>query len=106
MHRHQISLSDEQLNGLVRVREYTSFTSQKIAELLTAANLRLTKGAAVANEVRRDQLIQLWPRLSIHGLDERSDNFLIEFTRHTREGWTLRPGGRSDRLRKRRGYKM
>ena len=82
MNRYHVSLGDEKVNGLMRVRKRADLASQEVAQLVTAANLRLAKGAAAANKVGREQLIEAPPVLLIDGFNKRSDDCLVVLGGH------------------------
>src|SRR5262245_58992180 len=85
MNGHHVSLGDEKVNGLVSIGKRGCLARQEVAQLLAAANLRLAEGAAVANEVRRELLLQPPPILPVNGLDELSDHCLVVFASHMHE---------------------
>src|SRR5262245_15027433 len=80
MNRYLVALGNKKVDGLVPVRKRISLTGQKVPQLVATANPRLTKGAAVANKIRRNQLIEAPPVLSVTCLDERSDDYLLCFS--------------------------
>jgi hypothetical protein len=100
MNRYLIPLRDEEVDGLARIRKRLGLASQELAQLVTAANPRLAGRAAVADKIRRKQLIEAPPVPLVDGLDERLDDGLIVLSGHglppapyqTPAGWNTENG--------------
>jgi hypothetical protein len=82
MNNHLVVFGDEEINGLARVRERDVFGRQVLPQLIASANDGLTEGAAMADKLRRQQLIKSQPVLSVDGIDKGTNECFVLFNGH------------------------
>lgn len=73
MNSHFVAFGDEKIDSLARVGKCFVLGGEVFAQLVASANLRLAEGAAVTDEIGRDEFIEARPVLAVNGFYERRD---------------------------------
>ena len=85
MHRDPVSLGHQKVDGLPRIGEGLKLGNEIITECVASVDVRLTKSAALAHKVGRNQLVEPLPILAIDNINKLSDQLFVRFYCHGHE---------------------
>jgi hypothetical protein len=84
MHRDLVLFGHQKIDGLPCIGEALELRDKIITECVASVDVRLTKSAAVAHKVRRNQLVKPLLILEINHINKLSDQFFVRFYCHAK----------------------